>query len=204
MNIKKIILDFLDTNCYFVESGALSFLIDPGSDFKKIKNYLNDNDKKPHFILNTHAHFDHIGAVNELIDYYKIPFYIHENDEEVLLNSDKNMSSFFQKNKLLFNAYNLILGEKVIDFYNAGIDIYNLPGHTPGSIIIKISDVLFTGDILFKGSVGRTDLPCGNSKKMKESIEKIKEMDDKLRIMPGHGPDSVLSYEFLNNIFLLD
>jgi len=84
LKVKKLILGFFNVNCYIVYEGKVSFIIDPGADADKIINTLKKENIKPDFILNTHGHYDHIGAVPELIDYFKIPFYIHPGDELII------------------------------------------------------------------------------------------------------------------------
>lgn len=202
MRISKIKLDFLDTNCYIIETQKLSFIIDPGSDFEKINNFLLSNNIIPNFIINTHCHFDHIGAVIPLIEFYNTPFYIHEKEEEILNDSSKNLSSFFNGNELSFKTYKLIKGEIIIDFLLSKIDIFHMPGHSPGSIVIKYENFLFTGDVIFKGNIGRTDLPGGDKNLMKLSLKKLKSFDENLLIFPGHGPESTLKEEIENNYFL--
>ena len=168
------------------------FLIDPGSEFKRIKEYIVKNNIKLDFIINTHGHYDHLGAVADLVREFKVPFYMHEKEEEIIADPKKNLSSSFSSNELLLQTCSLISGEIIDNFLNLGIKIMNFAGHTPGSIIIKIDDNLFTGDILFKGSIGRTDLPGGSSRKMNNSLKTIKSFDKNLKIFPGHGPESTM------------
>ena len=202
MEIKKFVLKFFDVNCYLVKYKNRNFLIDPGSEFKRIKEYILKNSIKLDFILNTHGHYDHIGAVDGLVKEFKIPFYIHEREEEIIENPKKNLSSIFSSDELLLKTCNLISGDTIDDFLNLGIKIINFAGHSPGSIIIKIEENLFTGDVLFKGSVGRTDLPEGSSREMNNSLKIIKSFDEKLKIFPGHGPESTMKEELENNYFL--
>jgi len=202
MKIKKFVLKFLDVNCYLVSYKNFNFLIDPGSEFKRIREYIVKNNLKLDFILNTHGHYDHSGAVVDLIKEFKVPFYIHEKEEEIIADPKKNLSSFFSSNELLLQTCTLISGETVENFLNLGIKIMNFAGHTPGSIIVKIDDNLFTGDILFKGAIGRTDLPGGSSREMDNSLKTIKLFDENLKIFPGHGPESTMKEELKNNYFL--
>jgi len=203
LEIKKFVLKFFDVNCYLLKYKNSSFLIDPGSEYKRIKDYIIKNNIKLDFILNTHGHYDHTGAVDDLVREFKVPFYIHEKEEEIIEDPNKNLSSFFSSNELLLQTCTLISGDNEDNFLNLGIKIMNFAGHTPGSIIIKIEDNLFTGDVLFKGSIGRTDLPCGNSRKMNESLKIIKSFDENLKIFPGHGPESSMKEELENNYFLM-
>jgi len=202
MKIKKFVLKFLEVNCYLVNYKNYNFLIDPGSEYKRIKDYILKNNLKLDFILNTHCHYDHMGAVVDLIKEFNVPFYIHEREVEIIEDPKKNLSSFFNSNELLLQTYTLINGDTVDDFLNLGIKIMNFAGHTPGSIIIKIDDNLFTGDVLFKGSIGRTDLPAGSNREMNNSLKIIRSFDKKLRIFPGHGPESTMKEELENNYFL--
>lgn len=202
VEIKRFDLKFLDVNCYLVNFKNNYFLIDPGSEFKRIKEYILKNNIKIDFILNTHGHYDHMGAVADLIREFNMPFYIHEKEEDIIKNPQKNLSSIFQSNELSLKTYNLIKGNNVNDFLIPGIEIMNFPGHTPGSIIIKVENSLFTGDILFKGSIGRTDLPGGSNRDMDNSLKKIMTFDKKLKIFPGHGPESTMEEELKNNYFL--
>ncbi len=202
MEIKKFVLKFLDVNCYLVKYNNYNFLIDPGSEFKRIKEYIIKNNIKLDFIINTHAHYDHFGAAIDLMKEFDVPFYMHENESEIMADSKKNLSSLLSSGNLLLQTCTLISGDIVENFLKTGIKIMNFAGHTPGSIIIKVEDNLFTGDILFKGSVGRTDLPGGNNRKMKDSLKIIKSFDKKLKIFPGHGPESNMEEELENNYYL--
>lgn len=202
IEIVKIKLDFLDTNCYMVYGNGIDFLIDPGSDSEKIIRYLGKREKGPDFVIGTHCHFDHIGAAGEIAGYYNIPVYIHQNEEEILNNPDKNLSSFFNVNTLLLKTYKILYGVETKDFLSKEIDIMTTPGHTPGSIIIRYDRYLFTGDLLFKDSVGRTDLPGGDPAKMKTSLSLLKTLDKNLIVLPGHGAETTLEDELKNNYFL--
>jgi len=183
---------------------SVNIIIDPGADFNIIKRSIEENCIKPDFILNTHGHYDHIGAVEDITSNYKIPFYIHEFEEPIITDPDKNISSFFGKNELSLKTYDLIKNTDYNFFTDLGIDIINVPGHTPGSIIIKTGNFLFTGDLLFKGTIGRTDLPGGNLKEIKRSLVRIKKMDEKSIIYPGHGEVTSLEYELKSNYYLGD
>jgi hydroxyacylglutathione hydrolase len=225
LKVKKLILGIYSVNCYIVtlvdnstlensvplennaiqESGQNScFIIDPGADFKSIDAYITGENLRPEFILNTHGHFDHLGAAPEVIAKYKIPFYLHKDDESIALNPKKNMSSLLGPDALSFETYNLI-DDKILDLLEEyDIYIYEMPGHTPGSIIIKMQNYLFTGDLLFRGAVGRTDLPGGSSKDLALSLRKLKKFSPELIVNPGHGAVSTLKNEFVNNYYLSD
>jgi len=202
MKIKNLILGPLAVNCYIAQLEKINIIIDPGAEVDNIIYYLDSQDLIPDFIINTHGHFDHIGAVPELIEKYKIPFYIDSADEKLIINPDKNGSSFFGENNLSLKTYNLINEKDRQYFSKNGIDIIRTPGHSPGSITIRIGDCLFTGDLLFKESIGRTDLAGGDVAQIKDSLLKIKNMDRDYLIYPGHGPATTLKYEIGSNYYL--
>lgn len=202
MKVKKLILGFYNVNCYIVYSDKLCFIIDPGADYKTIENILEKEGLTPDFILNTHGHYDHIAAVPEIMNKYKIPFYIHKKEEIIITDPGKNFSSFFTQNPLSLKTYNLIDG-KITDFLKKKqIKIFDMPGHSPGSIIIEIENYLFTGDLLFRGGAGRTDLFGGDFNSLKISLKKLKDFNGSLIVLPGHGASSTLEHEFENNYFL--
>lgn len=202
MKLKRLELGFFKVNCYILSLNGVNVIIDPGADFDTIQKYLEGYNIKPDFILNTHGHHDHIGAVSDIILNYKIPFYIHELEESIITDPEKNFSSFFGENELSLKTYNLIKDADYSYFADFGIKIINAPGHTPGSIILKTGNYLFTGDLLFKGAIGRTDLPGGNTVQIKKSLAKIKKMNRQLIIYPGHGQSSSLEYELESNYYL--
>ena len=177
-------------------------MIDPGADFDRLEEVLLSCDIRPDIIINTHGHYDHIGAVPDLVQKYKIPFFIDKEEEQVITDPEINCSSFFSQNTLSLKAYHLINSDDKKYFNSFGINIIKTPGHTPGSIIIKIGDKLFTGDLLFKGSIGRTDLPGGSLRDIKSSLSNLRVLDRGLEILPGHGSGSSLEYEFRTNPYL--
>ncbi len=197
-------LGFFKVNCYILSLDKANVIIDPGAGFDFICKYLESGNIKPDFILNTHGHYDHIGAVPEIISHYDIPFYIHEFEEQIVIDPGKNISSFFGENELSLRTYNLIKNNDYGYFKDLGINIENTPGHTPGSIVITAENYIFTGDLLFKGSIGRTDLPGGDMEQMKRSLVRLKKMDKKALLYPGHGPSTSLEYEIKTNSYLQD
>jgi hydroxyacylglutathione hydrolase len=205
--VKKLVLGQLASNCYILETYKANIIIDAGAEPEIIEKYLEDKNITPDFLLNTHGHYDHIGAVEEIILNYKIPFYIHKSEESLIRDSVKNMSSFLDKKGIILKIYNLIDDKNKSFFDNYGLTIIHTPGHTPGSIVIVYQDLMFTGDLLFKGAIGRTDLPGGDDDEIKKSLaslKKNKSLNPEFRVLPGHGESSTLGYEFKNNYFLTD
>jgi len=253
LKIRKLILGLYSVNCYIVSTDNFCFIIDPGADFKSIDRCIKEESLTPGFILNTHGHYDHIGAVPEVVNKYKIPFYIHVEDEFIITDPDKNLSTIFGQNGLSLKTYKLIGADVSVNTRNISnskrntginsrsssgiatdnisrstegiyssntknnggikkiftcdvidkeIEIFNLPGHTPGSIVIKLRNYLFSGDLLFKEGVGRTDLPGGNADELVKSLNLIKKFNPELTVYPGHGATTKLKFEIENNYYL--
>lgn len=202
MKLIRLELGIFKVNCYILSLNNKNIIIDPGSDFEVIRRNLERSKINPDFIINTHGHHDHIGAVNDAITCYDIPFYVHELEEPIITDPEKNLSSFFGENELSLKTYKLIKGKDYDYFAGSGIKIINVPGHTPGSIMLQTGEFLFTGDLIFRGAIGRTDLPGGDLSEIKKSLLKLKKMDKKLKIYPGHGESSTLEYELKTNYYL--
>ncbi len=200
LKINKLELGFFSVNCYILETQRFSCLIDPGADFDIIDDFILKNNIRIDFILNTHGHYDHIGAVNSVADKFNIPFYIHKNDEQLIKDPSLNLSAVFGNTNYKVKKYDLIEEEKNLLGFN--IETFNLPGHTPGCILIKYEDVIFSGDVLFKGSIGRTDLALGSPPEMSKSLKRFKDFNPSCRIYPGHGPETKLDFEIKNNYYL--
>lgn len=175
MNIKVIVVGSLQTNCYIIERGESVFIIDPGADADTIASNI-PSDKKVLGIIITHSHDDHTGALQELLGRY---------------------------NTRLYNGHNLAEGHHVIE--NFTFDVIHTPGHLDDSISIyfKEEKVMFVGDFIFKGGIGRTDLDGASPYDMKQSIKKILNYPKDTTLMPGHFGVTLLGDEIDNlNYFL--
>ncbi len=185
----------LQTNSYvcFLDDKTV-FLIDPAS--KQVKQFVDTNDLKVRGIINTHGHFDHIAG-NVFFD---VPVYIHKDDMVMLGDSNLNFSSAFGEEIIFEGQIIPITKEGRLD---VGKEIFVLytPGHTRGSISLLIDDMLFSGDTLFAGSIGRTDLPGGDYEQMIMSLNKIMQLDDKIKVYPGHGEATTIGRERKTNPF---
>lgn len=176
MDIHKIVVGALETNCYLIVKNEKCLIVDPGDEFDKIKNKISELDVKPISVLITHHHFDHIGALDEILNYYNIDlidFNNYKNDKEIITIDDF-------KFKMIY-----------------------VPGHKSDLITYYFEDekVMFVGDFIFKGNIGRWDLDTGNKYEMMDSIEKIKKYPNIIKIYPGHGESTNLEYEIQNNIY---
>lgn len=202
INIKKIITGKWKENCYIISNSiGETLLIDPGNDKDKIENYLQMNNLNLIAILNTHAHMDHIGAVSYFQDKYKIPFFLHSADKRLLKNANLYVKIFGGSGSIKIPNIDYYYDRSDIQrlINNFEIKIVHTPGHTEGSVCILIDNILFTGDILFDGEIGRTDLPGGNKQTLIQSLRIIANMSDKLIIYPGHGPSSTIGKELMSN-----
>lgn len=197
MEIRKLTLGMYQTNTYLVIENNEVIIIDPVSKPERIQALLNENETIIAICL-THGHFDHIGAVDELVEIYKCPVYIHEDDYELTQDPEKNYSQTKKiklKSKLTYYTDHMKVG-------SFAFDVYHTPGHTKGSVCLKFNDALFTGDTLFKGSIGRTDLYGGNPQDMKQSLRFIRSLNVNYTIYPGHEEITNLFDELKRNPYL--
>ena len=208
MKWSQIPLGVLETNCYIVEDDNGSCLvIDPGSDGKRLIKWLNKRSLKPLAILLTHAHFDHIGAVDAVREQYQIPVYLHEEEEMWLGDPKLNSSQFFIKQSpLKVNPPDYIWKKEEAKKLNTfEFLIFETPGHSPGSVsyYFEKHGFVISGDALFKSSIGRTDLPGGNQSQLLRSIhEKLLFLPEETIVLPGHGPTTTIGEEMDSNPYL--
>lgn len=190
----------LAVNTYVVADPATkeAALIDPGGGLLDIKRFVEKNNLKLVFVINTHGHGDHIAAD----DAYDLPLYIHTLDRDFLKDTSKNLSSSIGFPLTARDPARLLNDGDLIKLGELELEIIHTPGHTPGSISIKVGGAVFTGDALFAGSIGRTDFPYGDEKKLIESIKnKLFTLDEETIIYPGHGEPSTIGEEKRSNPF---
>ncbi|MFR6665391.1 MAG: MBL fold metallo-hydrolase, partial [Thomasclavelia spiroformis] len=177
------------------------FIVDPGDNGKKVIKFLNDNELILDAILLTHGHFDHIGAVDYIYEHCHCPIYIHQEDITLLHDAKANLSIF--EVPFVVNAPVIASNEKM-KIGNFEINWLHLPGHCPGSSMIYLpkESVIFSGDVLFNGSIGRFDFPNSSKHDTSTSLNKIKEYDFDAIVYPGHGPATSLKQEQASNPYL--
>jgi len=202
MMIKKMVVGGLETNCYiFADLDTKeSVLIDPGGNKEGlIESEIKRHGLKLKCIINTHGHGDHISSNRK----FKAPVYIHKLDANFLENSELNMSAAFGFAIKSPPANRLLEDGDIIDVGELKLRVIHTPGHTPGSISLLGDGVVFTGDTLFAGGVGRTDFPYGSDKQLINSIKyKLLTLDEKTIIYPGHGSSSTIGKEKRENSFI--
>ena len=185
MRVDTVVLGKLATNCYLVETGAGTVLIDPAVHDARLDEFLRG--RRVDYVVNTHGHFDHVGGNWEL-KRRGIPLLIHRAD---LMYVDR-----FYPGHSGFDRY-ITDGDEI-----AGLRVIHTPGHSPGSITLVGDGIMFTGDLLFAGSVGRTDFPGGSGADMRRSLARILGIDGDFRVYPGHGPSTRLAVERRTNPYL--
>lgn len=192
----------LGSNMYAVFSDTAFIVIDPGVSPSKV-----DTDLQLKAIFITHGHFDHFASLNEWISQYpSVPVYIHEEDTDCIGSSDSNLSRDFGISYEVYceaKSLDEVKGTKVLD--DLVFDYFHTPGHSKGSCCLSFTDdshkLLFTGDMLFAGSIGRTDFPGSSVTDMRSSIELLKGLDGTYEVYPGHGPATILQREINTNPF---
>jgi hydroxyacylglutathione hydrolase len=206
MKIEALSLGPLNTNAYLLSDPdtGKGIIIDPGMNpqplIKRIANL------EIEAILLTHAHFDHIGGVDEIRKLKKCPVYLHDLEADWLTNPKKNGSARYAElgAPIVTDPAEYALDEgQVLDFLGIQLKVFHTPGHSPGSVSFLYENHLFGGDVLFKLSVGRTDLPGGDSNALLDSIQgKLFELDDEVVVYPGHGPRTTIGFEREHNPYV--
>lgn len=203
MQYKVIKVGSMDVNCIIVWDADTknAAIVDPGYDAEKILSETKGlNIEK---ILVTHGHFDHIGVLQQVKNQTGAKVYIHSLDADMLIDSNKNLSSMAGMQAVTDAADVLLKDGDIIKIGDEEVNVIHLPGHTKGGLGFIFDDVLLSGDTLFKGSIGRCDLPGGDMDTILKSIaDKIAVLDADIVIIPGHGDITTLSNEFENNPFV--
>lgn len=211
MDVTRLVVGELQVNCYVIhpdETSAEAAIIDPGGDADKIAEVCEKKGLTPLYIINTHGHHDHIGADSEITERFPdAEFCIGENEKDMLLDPQQNLSAGLgggytppEPDRLLSDGDRLELGDVTME-------VMDTPGHTAGHISLAArhdgDTVVFCGDLLFAGSVGRTDLPGGDAETLARSVkDKILTLPDETTLLPGHGPETTVGQEKRNNPFV--
>lgn len=205
MKIQKFIVGSMGTNCYFLigNNSDECAVVDPGAEAGRIIQKLEEKKLKCTHILLTHAHFDHIMALETVREATGAPVFVHEADSEFLTDNDLNCMSVFSSEKIKINpAENLLKDGDVLEIAGERVRVMHTPGHTPGSVCFLCGSDIVSGDTLFRGSIGRYDLPGGDFMTLLSSLKAISELDGDRRIYPGHGPSTTLTREREANLYL--
>ncbi|MDD2421740.1 MAG: MBL fold metallo-hydrolase [Heliobacteriaceae bacterium] len=206
MIIRWLETGMIGANCYLVMCPETkeAAIIDPGDEGGRIMRLVTKEQAKVVVIINTHGHADHIGANREVKEATQAPLLCHEDDAPMLLSPAKNLSLFTghaiqgpAADRLLREGDTVKIGKTIT------LEVLHTPGHTPGGISLKAPGVVFTGDTLFCGSIGRTDFPGGSFTNLIQSIkDKLLVLPDDTMVYSGHGPESTIGQERRTNPFL--
>ncbi|MBQ7045607.1 MAG: MBL fold metallo-hydrolase [Clostridia bacterium] len=205
MEVKTLFPVGFYSNCYFFENDEFAFIVDPGEFSGKLKSLIDLRPNKKFVILLTHGHFDHILGVAKIKEYVPCTVVISKEDALMLSDADLSLNNAFENSEMQIPVTPDITvtdGEQ-LDFGGTKIDVMITPGHTNGSTIYLVDDIMFSGDTLFCMSIGRTDFPNGSDQKMRESLKRLKNIQKDYRLLSGHGEASTLNNEKKNNYFLV-
>ncbi len=201
--IMKLVVGQLQENCFILfDENKDAFVVDPGESSENIIEAIEKNSLNIKYILLTHGHFDHVGAVAALVEKYKAPVYISKKDRAFLESPKEVRASAFGMQIEAADVDVFVKDGDEIPFSGGTIKVIETPGHTLGSVCYLFENYLFAGDTLFNGSIGRTDFPESDHSLMVESLKKLKKLDDEIYVLSGHGPESQMSYEKMTNPYL--
>ncbi len=203
MKIETLLLGELAANCHIIDcGGGLCAAVDIGNSPEKLLRYLDQSGLQLKAILLTHGHYDHIGGVEAVRQATGADVYIHEADAPMLESAQKNLA--YQITPAPYQpvtAYNTVQDGDTITVSELQFSVMHTPGHTAGGVCYRAEDVLFTGDTLFAGSIGRTDLG-GNPAQMRTSLRKLYDLSGDAAVYPGHGGSSSLAAERRSNPYM--
>jgi len=209
ISIKRFEFNPFRENTYVISDDTGECLImDPGCQEPEEQDlllaYFEENDLKPVKIVNTHCHIDHILGTAFLHDQLKLPFLIHPLEKPLLTASIAQGEFFGLEVQIPPEPTDYLNEGDTVTFGKSMFEVIHIPGHSPGGIVLlnKEQQCMFTGDVLFQGSIGRTDLPGGDYDSLVNSIrQKLLLLDPEIRVFPGHGPDTTIGVENQSNPF---
>ena len=221
INIEHFAFNAFQTRCSIVwdETGACA-IVDPGAhgenEMERLTGFIKSKGLKPACIMLTHCHFDHIFGVANLVRKYAIPVYMHKNEEYTIETTNPAISGFFglplpdvsfmKENEDSERAVRFVAGGDVVEMGSLRFEVIETPGHSKGGLcyLERNEKIMFSGDTIFAGAIGRTDHPGGDYNiLMKRIFEKLMCLDGDIAVIPGHGPESDIATERTTNPFLL-
>lgn len=205
MKIMQMEVGNLGTNCYIIYSEATlqAAVIDPGGSASAIISEINKARLKVEYIINTHGHADHIMANDAVQQATGAKVLIHQDDAGMLTNAQHNLSAFIGGGMVCRQADRLLSHNDIIKVGDIELQVLHTPGHTSGGICLLTDQVLIAGDTLFAESIGRTDFPGGSYAQLINSIkENLLTLDDAVKVLPGHGPETTIGWERQHNSFI--
>lgn len=206
MKITAFSCGSIASDCYVAEKGDDAIIIDPGFPEPSLIKYVTEIKSKVRAVLLTHRHFDHVSGVYDVVRITGAETYIHSLDECGLFDDSAALHDMvgFTYGRALkdFRADHLLYGGETLKIGGFSVGVLHTPGHTAGSVCYLTDDVLFSGDTLFKSSIGRTDFPTGSFAEMKSSLQRLALLDGDIAVYPGHGEKTVIAEEKLYNPYM--
>lgn len=189
----------LSTNCYVLQHQNTCVVVDVAFVSQELENFILQNKLQLQAVLLTHGHFDHCGGVEHLLQTVgKADVFVHVEDVELCKTAQQNPWGVPCQNCIPTKTY----GQGRLCVGSFEFEVLHTPGHTHGSVVLLCQDKMFAGDTLFCGSIGRTDFAESNKTAMKNSLQKIKQIQGDYTVFCGHGPATLLSKEKETNVFL--
>lgn len=204
MKMHLLNLGELRVNCYIIETApGRCVIIDLGGDPDRLMKFLDLHKLKLRKILLTHGHFDHIGGVEAVRRLTGAEVYIHEDDAKMLSSAEYSLAAGMSFHPFEpVEEYTAITGDSIINDGDRSFQVMHTPGHSCGSVCYICGDIIFSGDTLFKESIGRSDFPGSNSIDLDNSLRSLSLLSGDYKVLPGHGPSTTLNYERLTNPFM--
>ena len=207
MKIERFVLGSVGTNCYIVSSEEMKecFLVDLAACPPELVSHIKKSGLTVKAVLLTHGHFDHIMGLDRFLEEFPVPVYACKAEEELLENAQLNFSASMLGQPYTFSGAEYLVNGELLTLAGMKIQVIHTPGHTAGGCCYYIAgeNVLFSGDTLFRASIGRTDLPGGSMSDLVRSVrEKLFVLPDETKVYPGHMEETDIAYEKKYNPFL--
>ncbi|MEW6054306.1 MAG: MBL fold metallo-hydrolase [Nitrospirota bacterium] len=203
MIILNLVVGPLENNCFIIgdEKSKECFIVDPGDEPERILAMVEEKGLTVKYIVCTHAHFDHIAAVSDIWNETRAGIVLHRNELEIYKSAKDHAAMWGFELDDQPDPSILVSEGDSIQVGGLRFEVLHTPGHSPGGICLYGEGVLITGDTLFSGSVGRTDLHGGNIGMLKMSFRRLMALPDEIRVLPGHGPETTIGKEKVDNFF---
>ena len=201
MELKVVNFSGMSANCYLIDTDDVRIIVDPFDTNQKVEEFFATD--KPKYIFLTHFHFDHILGAKKISEKFGAKIAIGKEDAIGLYNTDFSLSNMAGFNQEPFYADILFNDNDIFEVGNTKIKVIHVPGHTMGSVCYIIENYMFSGDTLFEGTVGRTDLPTRDFAVLRQSLERLKAMEGDYKVFPGHGLATTLDRERKMNPYMV-